>query len=55
MCCKVCDTAHSVTLHLDVWAQHLANEWLQATEFHDEELVIGCAHDISKVHDRKHA
>lgn len=49
MRCKVCDTAYRVTLHLDIWAQHLANEWLQASEFHDEELVISCTSDIINV------
>lgn len=42
MCCQVCDTANSVTLHLHIRTQHLSDERFQAAEFHDEELVIRC-------------
>ena len=40
MRCKICYTSHCVALHLDVRAEHLANERLQSAKLDNEKLVI---------------
>ena len=35
-------TSNGIALDFDVRAEHLANERLQAAEFDDEKLVLGC-------------
>ena len=47
MCCKICYTSHCVALYLDVRAEHLANERLEASELHDEKLIISYAAESS--------
>ena len=37
---QVRHAANSIALDFDVWAQHLPDQGLQATEFDDEELVL---------------
>ena len=39
---KVRHASDSIALHLDVRAEHLADERLQAAELDDEQLVLGC-------------
>lgn len=40
MCRQVGDTSYCITLDFDVWAQHLANEGFEASELHNEQLVL---------------
>lgn len=38
---EVGDAADSITLDFDVGGQHLADQWGQATQLDDEDLVLG--------------
>lgn len=40
MCGQVSDATNSITLDLDVWAQHLPDKRLEAAQLDDEELVL---------------
>jgi len=38
---QVCDAPHSIALDFHIGAEHLTDQWLQATQLHNEELVVG--------------
>lgn len=40
VCSQVSYASHGVTLHFDIWAEHLANERLETSKLHDEQLVV---------------
>lgn len=41
VCRKVRDATDSVALNFDIWAEHLSNQGLEATQLDNEELVFG--------------
>ena len=41
MCREVRDATDSVTLNFYIWAEHLSNQGLKATQFDNKELVFG--------------
>ena len=40
MCSEIGDTSDSITLYLDVGAEHLANERLEPTQLDDKQLIF---------------
>ena len=42
MSCKIRNASDRIALHFDVRGHHLADEGLESTKLHDEDLVLGC-------------
>lgn len=40
MSCKICDATNGITLDFDIWTEHLANQRLQSTQFHNQKFVL---------------
>lgn len=38
---QIRDTAHSVALDLDIWAEHLPNQGFKSPKLDNKELVVG--------------
>jgi hypothetical protein len=41
VCRKVRDATDSIALNFDIWAEHLSNQGLEATQLDNKELVFG--------------
>jgi len=45
---QICYTSNSVTLHLDIRTEHLANQRFQPSKLYDEQLVVGYHREINE-------
>lgn len=48
MSSKVGNAAYSITLNLNVWAEHLPDERLETAQLDDEKLVVGCCYRLRR-------